>query len=80
MIMSLINFHLVDAVYKWAGGFDFKDAVIDTKAPEGTIVKTIMRLNMLLGNIKNVCRILGSSALEGKVDEAVEAIRRDIVF
>lgn len=78
--MSTLNFHLVDTVYKWASGLDFKEAIIDTRAPEGTVVKTIMRLNMLLGNIKNVCRILGSSDLEAKVDEAVESIRRDIVF
>lgn len=48
-------------MYKWASGFDFVDAKEDTKAPEGNIVKTIMRLNMLLGNIKSVSRILGSS-------------------
>lgn len=71
MIMSTLNFHLVDTVYKWASGLDFKDAMADTRAPEGNIVKTIMRLNMLLGNIKNVCRILGSSDLEAKVEEAI---------
>jgi superfamily II RNA helicase len=57
-------------VYKWATGFDFSEAMLDTKAPEGTVVRTIMRLSMLLGNIKNVCRILGSSDLEQKIDIA----------
>jgi len=63
MIYSIINFHLADTVYKWADGFDFIEAKQDTKAPEGTIVRTIMRLNMLLGNIKSTCRLLGSSDL-----------------
>lgn len=53
----------MDTVYKWADGFDFVEAKEDCKAPEGTIVRTIMRLNMLLGNIKNTCRIMGSSDL-----------------
>jgi superfamily II RNA helicase len=35
---------------------------------------------MLLGNIKSVCRILGSSDLEQKIDIASETIKRDIVF
>lgn len=78
--MSIINFHLVDTVYKWSVGFDFAEAKQDTKAPEGTIVRAIMRLNMLLTNIKSVCRLLGSSELEAKIDLAVESIKRDIVF
>lgn len=32
-IMSIVNFHLTDTVYKWAGGYDFSDAKQDTKAP-----------------------------------------------
>lgn len=75
-----MNFHLCDTVYKWAIGFDFADAIYDSKAPEGIIVKTIMRLNMLLGNVKSVCRLMGNSELEKKIDQAVEMIRRDIVF
>lgn len=63
LIISIINFHLSDTVYKWASGFDFAEAKQDTKAPEGTVVRAIMRLNMLLANIKSVCRILGSSEL-----------------
>jgi superfamily II RNA helicase len=35
---------------------------------------------MLLGNVKSVCRLMGNSELEKKIDQAVEMIRRDIVF
>jgi superfamily II RNA helicase len=63
LLLSIINFHLADTVYKWASGFDFAEAKQDSSAPEGTAVRTIMRLSMLLGNIKSVCRILGSSDL-----------------
>jgi len=75
-----LNFHLADTVYKWAVGFDFADAKHDCEAPEGTVVRAIMRLSMLLGNVKSVCRILGSSDLEAKIDQANESIKRDIVF
>lgn len=44
------------------------------------MVRAIMRLSMLLGNVKSVCRILGSSDLESKIDQANESIKRDIVF
>jgi superfamily II RNA helicase len=79
-LLSIINYHLADTVYKWADGFNFVEAKEDSKAPEGIIVRTIMRLNMLLGNVKNTCRIMGSSDLEAKVDQAIESIKRDIVF
>lgn len=78
--MSIVNFHLCDTVYKWAVGFDFVEARMESKAPEGNIVRTIMRLSQLLSNTKSVCRIIGNSELESKIDEALEAIKRDIVF
>jgi superfamily II RNA helicase len=61
MIFNIINFHLSDTVYKWSIGLDFADAISDSQAPEGVIVKTIMRLNMLMGNVKSVCRLMGNS-------------------
>ena len=79
-ILNTVNFHLCDTVYKWAIGFDFNEAKADTKAPEGTIVRSIMRLSQLLANMKAVCRIIGNSSLEEKLDLALEAIKRDIVF
>lgn len=59
--MSIANFHLAETVYKWAIGFDFNEARTGTKAPEGTIVRTIMRLSQLLANTKSVCRIIGNN-------------------
>ncbi len=79
-LISIINFHLADVVHKWAIGYDFIEAAYETKAAEGNIVRSIMRLSMLLGNVKSVCRIIGNSALESKIDYALEAIKRDIVF
>ena len=58
-------------MYKWADGYDFIEAKEDCKAPEGTIVRSIMRLSMLLSNIKSTCRLMGSSDLEKKIDLAI---------
>ena len=69
-IMGIINFHLSDTVYKWAIGLDFSDAACETKAPEGTIVRAILRLNQLLSNVRSVCKIIGNHELEGKVNTA----------
>ena len=44
------------------------------------MVRTIMRLNQLLVNVKSVCRIIGNHELEGKVAIAIDSIKRDIVF
>jgi ATP-dependent RNA helicase DOB1 len=79
-LFSIINFNMVDTVYKWAEGYDFVEAKEDCKAPEGTIVRSIMRLSMLLSNVKSTCRIMGNSELEKKIDQGIESIKRDIVF
>lgn len=70
-LLTLLNFHLCETVYKWAIGFDFSEAMSDTKAPEGMIVRTILRLNQLLSNVKSVCRIIGNFDLESKVNIAI---------
>lgn len=70
-VMSIVNFHLCDTVYKWAIGFDFNEAKAETKAPEGTIVRTIMRLSQLLEKTKAVCRIIGNSELEEKIETSL---------
>lgn len=62
---------MADTVYKWSIGFDFNEARIGTQAPEGTIVRTIMRLSQLLANTKAVCRIIGNSELENKINDAL---------
>lgn len=79
-LFSIINYNMVETVYKWSDGYDFVEAKEDCKAPEGTIVRAIMRLNMLLGNVKNTCRLMGSSDLEKKIDNGIDSIKRDIVF
>jgi antiviral helicase SKI2 len=67
-------------VYDWAAGLNFIDICTSTDAPEGAIVKTIMRLDILFRNLKSGCFIIGNTTLAEKIDAASELIKRDIVF
>jgi len=51
-----------------------------TDSQEGTIVKTIQRLDMLLKDVKNAAKVMGNMNLCKKLEEASQLIKRDIVF
>jgi antiviral helicase SKI2 len=51
-----------------------------TDVPEGTIVRTITRLNETCRDVKIVARIIGDASLSQKMEDAMALIRRDIVF
>ena len=75
-----LKFGLVEVVYEWASGTSFSDICALTDVPEGTIVRTITRLNETCRDVKNVARIIGDASLSQKMDDAMTLIRRDIVF
>lgn len=64
----------------WAEQKNFVDICEYTPAPEGAIVKCIQRLDLLLKDIKRASRVIGNQLLSKKVEDASQAIRRDIVF
>lgn len=47
---------------------------------EGSIVRTIVRLDETCKEIKNAARIIGDSRLYTKMEDASRLIKRDIVF
>jgi hypothetical protein len=51
-----------------------------TDAPEGTIVRTIVRLDETCRDFRNAARIVGDTALASKMEAASQLIKRDIVF
>lgn len=75
-----LKFGLVEVVYEWAKGTPFADICQLTDVPEGSIVRTIVRLDETCREFKNAARIMGNSALYEKMDVASNAIKRDIVF
>ncbi|KAK2591565.1 Antiviral helicase ski2 [Conoideocrella luteorostrata] len=72
------RFGLMEVVYEWARGMSFKNITGLTDVLEGTIVRTITRLDEVCREVKNAARIVGDPELYGKMQEAQELIKRDI--
>ena len=61
-------------------GTQFADICQLTDVQEGSIVRTIVRLDEMCRDVRNAARIMGDSALFTKMEEASALIKRDIVF
>ncbi|XP_062536304.1 superkiller complex protein 2 [Armigeres subalbatus] len=75
-----LNFGLVEVVYEWARNKPFAEIMELTDIKEGIIVRCIQQLNETLCNVKDAARIIGDPVLHSKMEEASNAIKRDIVF
>eukprot|EP00300_Choanocystis_sp_HF-7_P016424 c19404_g1_i1.p1 GENE.c19404_g1_i1~~c19404_g1_i1.p1 ORF type:complete len:553 (+),score=152.07 c19404_g1_i1:69-1727(+) len=75
-----INPSLVEVVYEWAKGRPFSDIVLLTNVPEGSIVRTITRVQIACGGFKNAARVIGNTTLFQKMEIAAQSLKRDIVF
>ncbi|KAK7750058.1 Antiviral helicase ski2 [Diatrype stigma] len=76
--VSRPRFGLVEVVYEWARGMRFKQITDLTDVLEGTIVRTISRLDETCREVKNAARIVGDPDLYQKMQTAQEMIKRDI--
>lgn len=77
---STLNDGLVQVVYEWANGMQFRDIMRLTDVGEGTIVRVITRLDETFREIRECARLSGDAVLQGKMDVCRELCRRDIVF
>jgi antiviral helicase SKI2 len=77
---NALNFGLVHVVYDWARGLPFSNICQLTTVQEGSIVRTIVRLDELCREVRNCSRVVGSPTLFRKMEEASACIKRDIVF
>uniref|UniRef100_A0A336MWM2 CSON005945 protein n=1 Tax=Culicoides sonorensis TaxID=179676 RepID=A0A336MWM2_CULSO len=75
-----LNFGLMEVVYEWARNKPFAEIMELTDCKEGIIVRCIQQLNEILKDVKDAARIIGNSTLPNKMEEASNAIKRDIVF
>lgn len=75
-----LNFGLMEVVYEWARNKPFAEIMDLTDVKEGIIVRCIQQLNEILKDVKDAARIIGNSTLPNKMEEASNAIKRDIVF
>ncbi|BHF76511.1 Exosome RNA helicase MTR4 [Sparganum proliferum] len=72
--------HLMDLVVSWANGASFASICTATDLFEGTIIRSLRLLEELLRQMTNAARTIGNAGLEAKFSEAIEKIKRDIVF
>lgn len=79
-VETTMNFGLSEVVYEWARGTQFADICRLTDVQEGSVVRTIVRLDEMCRDVRNAARIMGDSTLYAKMEEASTAIKRDIVF
>lgn len=75
-----LNFGLMEVVLEWANGVPFSEICKLTNVPEGTIVRTIVRLDETCREFRGAARIVGNASLISKMDAASQSIKRDIVF
>ncbi|CAK7272909.1 Antiviral helicase ski2 [Sporothrix epigloea] len=75
---SKLHFGLMEVVYEWASGSPFKTIAGMTSEQEGTIVRTITRLEETCREVRNIGRIIGDKTLETKMNSVKEAIMRNI--
>jgi ATP-dependent RNA helicase DOB1 len=71
---------LMDAVYSWARGASFQQAVDRTDLFEGSLIRAVRRLDELLAQLGAAARVVGDDMLAGAFSAASGCIRRDIVF
>jgi antiviral helicase SKI2 len=65
---NVLNFSLAKVIYLWAEGKDFAEILMYSDAQEGIIVRTILRLENLLKNLKSAAKIIGNIPLYNKID------------
>ncbi|OQE32074.1 hypothetical protein PENSTE_c001G00960 [Penicillium steckii] len=74
------RFGLAEVVYEWAKGMSFNRITDLTDVMEGTIVRTISRLDETCREVKNAAKLVGDPSLYTKMQQAQELIKRDVIF
>lgn len=71
---------LMSITYRWAKGEKFGDIIQNTCIYEGTVIRSMRRLEELLRQMACASKTIGNPALEAKFIEGIKKIRRGIVF
>ena len=74
------QYGLMHIVKSWAEGESFVTLAPKSSIHEGTIVKTIQRLEECLRDLRGAAKLVGDTRLEAKMEEASLLVRRDIIF
>lgn len=75
-----LNPFLMEAVYLWCAKAKFSQICKVTTVFEGTIIRSLRRLEELLKQLVLAAKSIGNQALEKTFMDCINAIKRDIVF
>ncbi|OAF70127.1 hypothetical protein A3Q56_02114 [Intoshia linei] len=78
--LKSINPHMINIVYDWCNGASFKSILEKSDIYEGTIIKTMRRLEECLRELSLAAKTIEQTDLETKFTKAIELIKKDIVF
>jgi antiviral helicase SKI2 len=70
----------LQVVYEWARGTPFSAITSLTDVLEGSIVRSVVRLDQCCRELMDAARVMGDTALFALMESASGLIRRDIVF
>lgn len=71
---------LMDVTYQWCKGAKFSDICKLTEVYEGSIVRSMRRLEELIRQLCVASKSIGEELLERKFLECIELLKRDIIF
>jgi ATP-dependent RNA helicase DOB1 len=71
---------LMEVVHRWAGGAKFIEICRLTDVFEGSVIRSMRRLEELLRQLSTAARSIGNGELESKFGESITLIKRDIIF
>lgn len=71
---------MMDVVLAWAKGAKFIEICKMTDVFEGSIIRSMRRLEELIRQLTVAARVIGNTELESKFAEGILKIKRDIVF
>lgn len=77
-----ITTNYIDLAYNWANGASVKEIleqVSEIEEGEGDFVKNMLKIENIISDIKNGCKIIGKIELLPVLEKATELIIRDIV-
>ena len=78
--MVALSIMLPQVVYEWARGTPFEEICELTDVMEGSIVRTIVRLDEVCREFRDAARVMGNTQLFQQMEQASAAIKRDVIF
>ncbi|GBF97557.1 hypothetical protein Rsub_10158 [Raphidocelis subcapitata] len=79
-LRAVVHPGLMEVVYEWARGTPFSEITALTDVMEGSIVRSVVRLDQCCRELMDAARVMGDTALFQKMQAASAAIKRDVVF